>query len=52
MILFLTGTISQYLSMTGKEHFAYDFRLLSGELLLLLEKGREYADEGGQVLLG
>ncbi|KAI9696826.1 MAG: hypothetical protein M1836_005188 [Candelina mexicana] len=30
MILFLTGTISQYLSMQGEGHFAYDFRLLSG----------------------
>ena len=30
VILFLTGTISQYLASTGKEHFAYDFRLLSG----------------------
>lgn len=30
MILFLAGTISQYLATTGKQHFAYDFRLLSG----------------------
>jgi len=30
VILFMTGTISQYLSMTGSGHFAYDFRLLSG----------------------
>ncbi len=30
MILFLTGTISQYLAHTGREHFAYDFKLLSG----------------------
>jgi hypothetical protein len=30
VILFLTGTISQYLAESGKEHFAYDFRLLSG----------------------
>ena len=30
VILFLTGTISQYLAQTGKGHFAYDFRLLSG----------------------
>ncbi|KAI9850195.1 MAG: hypothetical protein M1838_006004 [Thelocarpon superellum] len=30
VILFLTGTISQYLSMKGEEHFAYDFKLLSG----------------------
>ncbi|KAJ4989668.1 yip1 domain family [Stagonosporopsis vannaccii] len=30
VILFLTGTISQYLAHQGKEHFAYDFRLLSG----------------------
>ena len=26
----MTGTISQYLASTGKEHFAYDFKLLSG----------------------
>ncbi|KAF1361399.1 Yip1 domain-containing family [Lizonia empirigonia] len=30
VILFLTGTINQYLAHQGKEHFAYDFRLLSG----------------------
>ncbi|KAM3423605.1 Protein YIP [Cercospora zeina] len=30
VILFLTGTISQYLAYQGKGHFAYDFRLLSG----------------------
>ncbi|MCJ1365788.1 hypothetical protein MMC16_004913 [Acarospora aff. strigata] len=30
MILFLTGTISQYLSRKGEGHFEYDFRLLSG----------------------
>ncbi|KAH0496542.1 hypothetical protein TgHK011_003895 [Trichoderma gracile] len=30
LILFLGGTISQYLSTTGKSQFAYDFRLLSG----------------------
>ena len=30
VILFLTGTISQYLAHTGKDHFAYDFKLLSG----------------------
>lgn len=30
VILFLTGTISQYLAFTGKTHFAYDFKLLSG----------------------
>ncbi|KAI5292637.1 hypothetical protein KEM52_006174 [Ascosphaera acerosa] len=30
VILFLTGTISQYLAFHGKEHFEYDFRLLSG----------------------
>lgn len=30
LILFLGGTISQYLSTTGKSAFAYDFRLLSG----------------------
>ncbi|KAF2014158.1 Yip1-domain-containing protein [Aaosphaeria arxii CBS 175.79] len=30
VILFLTGTISQYLAHTGRDHFAYDFKLLSG----------------------
>lgn len=30
LILFLGGTISDYLAQTGKEAFAYDFRLLSG----------------------
>ncbi|KAF2245394.1 Yip1-domain-containing protein, partial [Trematosphaeria pertusa] len=30
VILFLTGTISQYLAHHGKDHFAYDFKLLSG----------------------
>jgi protein YIPF1/2 len=30
VILFLTGTISQYLAEKGQGHFAYDFRLLSG----------------------
>ena len=30
VILFLTGTISSYLASTGKAHFAYDFKLLSG----------------------
>ncbi|KAF2456751.1 hypothetical protein BDY21DRAFT_346007 [Lineolata rhizophorae] len=30
IILFLTGTISQYLAHQGKEHFAYNFKLLSG----------------------
>ncbi|KZF23441.1 Yip1-domain-containing protein [Xylona heveae TC161] len=30
MILFLTGTISQYLSRNHEGHFEYDFRLLSG----------------------
>lgn len=30
MILFLTGTISQYLSRQEKGHFEYDFQLLSG----------------------
>lgn len=28
-ILFLTGTISQYLAMKGEDHFEYDFGLLS-----------------------
>ncbi|OCK84324.1 Yip1-domain-containing protein [Lepidopterella palustris CBS 459.81] len=32
VILFLTGTISQYLAHQGKDHFAYDFTLLSGML--------------------
>lgn len=30
VILFLTGTISAYLAHTGKNHFVYDFSLLSG----------------------
>lgn len=30
VILFLTGTVSQYLAHKGKDHFEYDFRLLSG----------------------
>lgn len=30
VILFLTGTINQYLASAGEKHFAYDFRLLSG----------------------
>ena len=30
VILFLTGTINQYLAQKGEEHFAYDFKLLSG----------------------
>src|SRR6266536_3512176 len=30
MILFLTGTISQYLSRRHEKHFEYDFKLLSG----------------------
>ncbi|KAI4818516.1 Yip1-domain-containing protein [Aureobasidium sp. EXF-8845] len=30
VILFLTGTISQYLAKEGKKHFIYDFTLLSG----------------------
>ena len=29
-ILFLGGTISQYLASTGQGPFAYDFKLLSG----------------------
>ena len=33
LILFLGGTISDYLAQTGKEAFAYDFRLLSGKFL-------------------
>lgn len=32
LILFLGGTISQYLSTTDKAPFAYDFKLLSGML--------------------
>jgi protein YIPF1/2 len=31
-ILFLGGTISQYLAETGSAHFAYNFKLLSGML--------------------
>ncbi|KAI9892868.1 MAG: hypothetical protein M1814_001027 [Vezdaea aestivalis] len=30
VILFLTGTISQYLAQKGSKHFIYDFELLSG----------------------
>ncbi|ODH50141.1 hypothetical protein GX48_03697 [Paracoccidioides brasiliensis] len=30
VVLFLTGTVSQYLARSGREHFEYDFRLLSG----------------------
>ena len=30
LILFLGGTISDYLASTGQERFAYDFKLLSG----------------------
>ncbi|KAF4551914.1 Yip1 domain-containing protein 1 [Elsinoe fawcettii] len=30
VILFLTGTISSYLASTGREHYTYDFALLSG----------------------
>ncbi|KAF2849722.1 Yip1 domain-containing family [Plenodomus tracheiphilus IPT5] len=30
VILFLTGTINQYLASKGHQHFAYDFKLLSG----------------------
>jgi hypothetical protein len=30
VILFLTGTVSQYLSRENDKHFEYDFRLLSG----------------------
>ena len=30
VILFMTGTISQYLAEKGKGHFAYNFKLLSG----------------------
>jgi hypothetical protein len=30
MILFLTGTISQYLAQRHEKHFEYDFKLLSG----------------------
>ncbi|KAI8941591.1 hypothetical protein NX059_002806 [Plenodomus lindquistii] len=30
VILFLTGTINQYLAAKGQDHFAYDFKLLSG----------------------
>ena len=29
-ILFLTATIGRYLASQGKDHFQYDFRLLSG----------------------
>ncbi|PNS16980.1 Protein YIP5 [Sphaceloma murrayae] len=30
VILFLTGTISSYLATTGRDHYTYDFALLSG----------------------
>jgi len=30
VILFLTGTVSQYLARNDEKHFEYDFRLLSG----------------------
>ncbi|TKX24127.1 Yip1 domain-containing protein 2 [Elsinoe australis] len=30
VILFLTGTISSYLASTGRDHYTYDFALLSG----------------------
>jgi len=30
VILFLTGTISKYQAHRGEDHFAYDFKLLSG----------------------
>lgn len=30
VILFLTGTINQYLARKGEDHFSYDFKLLSG----------------------
>ncbi len=33
LILFLGGTISQYLASTGQGPFAYDFKLLSGAYL-------------------
>lgn len=35
LILFLGGTISDYLAQTGKGAFAYDFRLLSGTYIFL-----------------
>lgn len=34
-ILFLGGTISQYLAEKGDQPFAYDFRLLSGKFVVL-----------------
>ena len=36
LILFLGGTVSQYLSNADKAPFAYDFTLLSGKCLYLL----------------
>jgi hypothetical protein len=33
LILFLGGTISQYIAKTGAGPFAYDFELLSGTLI-------------------
>lgn len=35
VILFLTGSISHWLATTGKGHFGYDFKLLSGALGLI-----------------
>ncbi|EMR63162.1 putative yip1 domain family protein [Eutypa lata UCREL1] len=35
LILFLGGTISQYLASTGQGPFAYDFKLLSGAAVLI-----------------
>lgn len=35
LILFLGGTISQYLASEGKGPFAYDFKLLSGTFVYL-----------------
>jgi protein YIPF1/2 len=38
LILFLGGTVSQYLANTDKAAFAYDFTLLSGAYLLMRQR--------------
>lgn len=41
LILFLGGTISDYLASTGRGNFAYDFRLLSGMFFDMIYGGVE-----------
>lgn len=43
LILFLGGTISDYLARAGKGTFAYDFHLLSGEFLCFWAMGRGHS---------